>query len=293
MNGVLLIDKPLGPTSTDIVRIVRRTLNTRKVGHAGTLDPQASGLLVVAVGAATRIIQFLQSTQKSYTTTIRFGSETLTDDADGEVIRRTEHIPDSQRQIETCLATYHGTIQQKPPRVSALKTQGRRLHERVRAGENVDDEIQPRPVQIYSLQLENWQPPSVTLQMTVGKGFYVRSLARDLGRALESAAHVERLRRTRIGAFDVEDAIAPEQVQAHSLISMEEALAHLNTAHADEIMAQRIHHGQRVHLDESFDTEGPSQVGDLIRVLAPNNKLIAVSEVTEGRVLRVVRGFRI
>jgi tRNA pseudouridine55 synthase len=207
MHGFLNIDKPAGMTSHDVVAQIRRITRVRRVGHAGTLDPAATGVLVVALGAATRLIEYVQDqTSKRYTATARLGVATATDDAEGEPIASMP-VPDlTQAELEALLATFVGSGMQTPPIYSALHHNGRRLHEIARAGETV--EIAPRAVQIDRITLLDWRSPDLTIDVVCGKGTYIRALARDIGAALGCGAHLAALRRTAVGQFVAEDAVA-------------------------------------------------------------------------------------
>ena len=287
------MDKPLQLTSTDVVRIVRKRLNTRRVGHAGTLDPTATGLLVVCVGEATKAVPYLMAAQKAYAVGGRFGAETVTDDAAGEVIREADWDHVTPEAVSEALAGFVGRRPQVPPRVCALKKDGRRMYERVRAGEDIDAELVARPVDCFELELESCSLPDFRLVMTVGKGFYVRSLVRDVGRLLGSAAHVADLRRTRIGRFAVEDAIAPDAIgSGAAMMTLEAALAHLPTAHAGPTATGRLRNGQRVAPGDDVVFE-PTEAAnpDPSLVLGTLGQAVAVCELDpEGR-LRVRRGF--
>lgn len=206
MHGFLNIDKPPGMTSHDVVARVRRLARQKRVGHAGTLDPAATGVLVVALGQATRLIEYVQDeTRKRYTATVRLGVTTTTDDAEGEAVV-TRDVPEPDRvTIEAALQAFRGPIQQVPPMYSALHHQGQRLYDLARAGKTVD--IPARTVYIYDLQLIEFAPPLLTLDIECGKGTYVRSLARDLGEALGCGAHLAGLRRTAVGTFQIENAM--------------------------------------------------------------------------------------
>src|SRR6185295_2679472 len=194
MHGFLNIDKPAGMTSHDVVARIRRFTRQRRVGHAGTLDPAATGVLVVAIGAATRLIEYVQdATTKRYHAVVRLGVTTATDDAEGEVLASTP-VPDlGAPAIERVLDGFRGPIMQVPPMYAALHHEGRRLHELARAGIVV--ERPARPVTIEQLDLLDWTPPLLTLDILCGKGTYIRALARDLGAALGCGAHLQALRR--------------------------------------------------------------------------------------------------
>jgi tRNA pseudouridine55 synthase len=205
----MLIDKPAGWTSHDVVAVVRRNLRLRAVGHAGTLDPFATGLLVVMVGRATRLARFAEAAEKEYHAVIRFGAATDTDDATGRVIKQTDppRWPD-RASIEAVLPAFTGALRQRPPAYSAKHVAGERSHRLARAGKAV--ELQEVTVQVHALAAERWEPPDLHVRAVVGKGTYLRALARDVGEALGVPAHCAELRRERVGSFRVADAVAPE-----------------------------------------------------------------------------------
>jgi tRNA pseudouridine55 synthase len=206
MHGFLNIDKPAGPTSHDVVAQVRRLARLRRIGHAGTLDPAATGVLVLALGMATRLIEYVQdSTSKGYLAVVRLGITTTTDDAEGSVLEYAELPPLEVQTIEAALTQFRGPILQVPPMYAALHHEGRRLHELAREGVVV--ERAARPVMIEQLTLLDWTPPLLTLDITCSKGTYIRALARDLGTVLGCGAHLQALRRTAVGTFRVEDAV--------------------------------------------------------------------------------------
>ena len=211
MDAIFAIDKPVGPTSHDVVARIRRAARLRRVGHAGTLDPLASGVLVVALGNATRLVEYLTADDKAYRAVIAFGSETATDDAEGEVTRTgpVDHL--DATAITAALDAFRGTITQVPPSYSAISIGGERLHALARRGVAV--EAPPRQVTIDAIDLIAWDAPRATIDIACGKGTYVRSIARDLGVAVGSAAHLAGLRRTQSGTFRIEDAPALEVVE--------------------------------------------------------------------------------
>lgn len=214
--GFLAIDKPAGWTSHDIVAKVRRLSGVRRVGHAGTLDPFATGLLVVAVGQATRLLQYAQNTTKEYRATLRLGLETDTLDPEGKVTEKMSSAawPDDA-EIAAVVAGFSGTLQQVPPSHSAVHVQGRRAYELARAGEAVN--IPSREVTIHSIAVTQYAPPFIDIAVSCSTGTYIRSLARDIGLALKTYAYCHSLRRTRSGAFDVDDAFTIGMLEAGSL----------------------------------------------------------------------------
>lgn len=215
MNGLLLIDKPAGMTSHDVVARVRRTLGERRVGHAGTLDPPATGLLLLGVGAATRLLRFVEIHDKTYEADALFGVTTTTLDADGDVVATVDASGLRAETVEGVLPRFTGAIEQIPPMVSAIKVGGVRLHERARRGEEV--ERTPRPITIFDLRLTSWDGPRASFVARCSKGTYIRSLLADIGDAVGTGAHVTRLRRTAIGPFSVDDAITLEQVSVEAV----------------------------------------------------------------------------
>ncbi|MQQ08096.1 tRNA pseudouridine(55) synthase TruB [Epibacterium sp. SM1979] len=205
ISGWLVIDKPAGMTSTAVVNKVRWAMEAQKAGHAGTLDPEATGVLAIALGEATKTVPFITDAMKAYTFTVRLGQATNTDDAEGEVIAESDARP-TDEQIKDALLPFLGEIQQVPPKFSAVKVDGERAYKLARDGEDV--ELAARPLWVEELFLiDRPDADHVVLEMTCGKGGYVRSIARDLGEALGCHAHVKELRRIWSGPFEVEDAL--------------------------------------------------------------------------------------
>ncbi len=218
-EGVLLVDKSAGPTSTDVVRRARRCLGVRRIGHAGTLDPFATGLLLMCVGRVTRLVRYLHLLPKTYRARMHLGVETSTHDPEGDVVSSSETWRQVDRGgVEAAAAELTGRIEQVPPRFSAVKVGGRRAYEAARAGEDV--QLEARPVQVESFRIVAFDPPALEVETVVGTGTYIRGLARDLGRALGCGAHLRTLRRTAIGPFAVAEAVADAELEegaAHDL----------------------------------------------------------------------------
>jgi tRNA pseudouridine55 synthase len=209
---VLAVDKPEGWTSHDVVAVVRGVLGTRHVGHGGTLDPQATGLLPVLVGTATKFADRIHEATKVYDALVRFGTETATDDREGRVTcEATVPVLDAQT-VDAALVPLRGVITQVPPQYAALKVSGRPAYARARGGETVD--LAARTVQVFRLDVIAISPPDLRLLVVCSSGTYVRSIARDLGRALGSAAHLAGLRRLAVGALEARDALTPDQLRA-------------------------------------------------------------------------------
>ena len=212
ISGWLVVDKPLGLTSTAVVNKVRWAFDAKKAGHSGTLDPAASGVLAIALGEATKTVPHVTDAMKAYAFTVRFGAATNTDDAEGEVIETSETRP-SDDQIVAALGAFTGEIMQVPPQFSAVKIDGQRAYAMARAGEEVD--IAPRPLFVESLTLTaRPDPDHAELELVCGKGGYVRSIARDLGQALGCLGHVTALRRLWSGPFELSDAVTLDRVEA-------------------------------------------------------------------------------
>lgn len=210
-NGVLAIDKPLGWTSFDVVAVARRSLGAKRVGHGGTLDPLATGVLPLLVGSATKFADRLHIASKVYAALITFGSETRTDDREGAATREAEAPELTAAQLDVALEPFRGTLAQIPPDFAAVKVGGRRAYSRARSGETLA--LAARPVTIERLAIASWERPVLRLLVVCSTGTYIRSLARDIGRSVGSAAHLGGLRRLAVGALTTDDAITVETVR--------------------------------------------------------------------------------
>ncbi len=205
VSGVLVIDKPVGITSHDVVQIVRRGTGIRRAGHTGTLDPRASGVLVVLIGPAVRLSEFVSASDKRYQATLRLGTSTDTYDSEGTVTQMTSPEDITEEQFEEALKQFVGEIEQVPPPYSAVKVKGRKAYELSRKGQKV--ELPPRKINVYSLELLEWVPPEAVVDVYCSSGTYVRSLAHDVGKVLGCGAHLVELRRTKSGQFTLRDAV--------------------------------------------------------------------------------------
>lgn len=293
MNGVLVVDKPTGCTSHDVVQRVRRVLRTRSVGHAGTLDPLATGVLVVAIGEATKLVAHLQSADKRYEVSIRLGVETDSFDVEGEVVR-TCPVPElSEGQVREALQAFLGRHPQQVPALSAVKVGGQPLHRRVRRGEHV--EPPSREVQLFDAHLDELGPDRLQLSLHCGKGYFVRSLARDLSAALGTCGHVIGLRRTTSGAFDLSQAVelddlTPELAEAR-LVSLPEACAGLLNVQLTTDGVDDARHGRAIAADRVIGTDWEAAAPDeALALLSEDGELIALGRRVE-RAVRVTRGF--
>jgi tRNA pseudouridine55 synthase len=284
-----LLDKPVGPTSFDVVARVRRALHERRAGHCGTLDPLASGLLVVCLGEATKLVPFLTDCDKSYEAVITLGRETASGDLDGPIVSEVPPetvaaVPD--QAIAQAIAGLTGEIEQRPPVYSAVKVEGKPLYARVRAGEAVEAPL--RRVRVDRFELLAREGASLRVRVDCGKGTYIRSLAIDLGRALGVGGHLNALRRTRVGAFPLDLALTVEALAAspdevlRRALSPAEALPHLPRAEATEDEVRMLQQGKRPVVAWG---EGRRAVVDA------TGRLVAVVEVGPGGLARVLRGF--
>ena len=250
-NGVLVVDKPAGMTSHDVVARVRRIFNTRKVGHAGTLDPDATGILVLGLGNATRLLSFAQTGPKRYLATASFGSTTTTQDASGEVVE-TRPVDVDAAAVRSAAAGFVGDIEQIPPMVSAVKVGGERLYKKARRGEEV--ERRPRPVTIHSLELLGFEPepPEASFDVVCSPGTYIRTLVHDIGQVLGCGAHLKTLRRTEASGFTEADAVALDEVTVSDLRPAVEAVASLPRVVIAEDAMKLVADGRPVPADDAI-----------------------------------------
>ncbi len=279
-TGILNIDKPQGITSHDVVARVRRLTGIRRVGHAGTLDPLATGVLLVCVGSATRISEYLQQGKKTYETTIRLGQETTTYDAEGQLIQETS-VPDfSLAELTHALDAFRGEIIQIPPAYSAIKQGGQPLYKRARAGQHV--QAPPRQVFVDGIEIMGWQKPDLELCIVCSPGTYIRSIAHDLGQMLGVGGHVRHLRRIASGSWRVEDAVTLADLEAAGgdwpryLHGLGASLSMLAPVVLPVALAYRFALGQRIPLQDH-----PQVHGDL-RVLGPEEQFIGIGRLHEG-----------
>jgi tRNA pseudouridine55 synthase len=226
ISGVLVLDKPAGPTSHDMVRVARRVLGERRIGHCGTLDPMATGVLALAISQATRLVQFLASDVKHYEAAIRFGQVTTTYDITGEVVAESGERP-TEASLQAALDAFRGTHRQRPPAYSAKKIGGVRAHALARRDTRVEIALEPVEATVHALTLAGFDGDVATIRLSVSAGFYVRSLAHDLGEALGMGATLASLRRTRAGSFGLEDAVSAEVLVAGDRASVEDRVVPL------------------------------------------------------------------
>lgn len=274
MSGLVIVDKPSGWTSHDVVAKLRGLAGTRRVGHAGTLDPMATGVLVVGVGKATRLLGHLALTEKTYDTVIRLGRSTDTDDADGEIVAEASAAQVTEELLRVGAVELTGAILQVPPKISAVKVDGRRAYKRARAGEQV--ELKPRPATVYDFTISGLRREGdlldVTATITCSSGTYIRALARDLGARLGTGGHLTMLRRTRVGPYDLSMARTIEEfTRDPAVLPLADAVAAAfprMDVSADD--ARRIAHGGT--LPATGLGRGP------IGVFGPDGTLLALVE---------------
>lgn len=275
VSGVLVVDKPVGLTSHDVVQIIRRGTGIRRAGHTGTLDPRASGVLVILIGPAVRLSEYVSASDKRYQATIRLGSSTDTYDAEGTIVNTTPVGNISEEQFDEILQQFVGEMEQVPPPYSAIKVKGRKAYEMAREGEEVD--LEPRTIQVYSLEVLEWAPPEAVIDVYCSSGTYVRSLANDLGKALGTGAHLIGLRRTKSGRFTLRDAVPLRRLQEafdagnwyRYLIPAAEALADWPMVELDADQVELVRHGHRVPAEPGDKgwARGVSQQGDLVALM--------------------------
>ncbi len=279
ISGVLVVDKPVGMTSHDVVQAIRNGTGLRRAGHTGTLDPRASGVLVILVGPAVRLSEYVSASDKRYQAIIRMGSSTDTYDADGRFTRSDQPINVTEAQFEEVLKTFIGEIEQTPPPYSAVKVQGRKAYEMARQGEEVD--LTPRKITVHHLEVLEWAPPEVVVDVHCSSGTYVRSLANDLGEKLGTGAYLVGLRRTKSGRFSLRDAVPLRKLQEafHAgnwyqyLIPAAEALGDWPAIELNPDDVEGVRHGHRVKAADNA-TEG------MVRGVSTQGELVALMELT-------------
>lgn len=293
VDGILVVDKPVGPTSHDIVALVRRLAGTRRIGHGGTLDPFASGVLPLYLGLGTRVVEFHLGARKAYRATVVFGGSSTTDDLEGE-IAPAEGPPPTREAVASALAGFRGEQEQRPPAFSARRVGGRRAYALARRGET--PELKPRAVTFHTLELTGWEDadpehPTAVVDVACSAGTYVRALARDLGAAVGSAAYLGALRRTASGPFTLADAHSLDEVRA---AAAEERFADLLLAAGaglDDLPAvtlaaaelRIVAHGGWTGRAERLGTAGEGIApGGAVRLLAPGGSLAAIARVADG-----------
>ncbi len=286
IDGVLNISKPAEWTSHDVVEKLRRTLGVRKVGHAGTLDPMATGVLPVLLGKGTRVSEYLVEWDKEYEAVLRLGQDTDTQDATGVVIQERSIAGLTEEAIRSAVMKFSGNLLQVPPMYSALKVAGRPLYKMARAGKTI--ERTPRPITIHQLEILNVDIPDVTCRVSCSKGTYVRTLCADIGEALGSGGHLRQLCRTRVGPLHLEDAMSPLEIEGETffqdnkqvLWSLDAVLSHLPAVTIESDMVSRAVNGASIPRSsvsgEISESEGAEQDKKILRVKDPGGQLLGL-----------------
>jgi tRNA pseudouridine55 synthase len=278
ISGVLVIDKPVGLTSHDVVQIVRRGTHIRRAGHTGTLDPRASGVLVVLIGPAVRLSEYISAADKRYQAVIQLGIATDTYDSNG-TITKTAPIDITEEEFENYLRGFEGEIEQIPPPYSAIKIKGRKAYEMAREGEEV--ELEPRSIKVYSIELLEWAPPEVVVDVFCSSGTYMRSLAHELGEKIGCGAHLVGLRRTKSGRFSLRDATPLNKLRQafedgswyHYLIPAAEALSDWPSIELTPDQVEAVRHGHQI----TAEPDSPKQV----RAISEQGELIALLDLVD------------
>jgi tRNA pseudouridine55 synthase len=278
VSGVIVIDKPIGMTSHDVVQVVRKGTNIRRAGHTGTLDPRASGVLVILVGPAVRLSEYVSASDKRYQAVVQLGTTTDTYDADGRVLSTTS-VDISEKQFDDVLQSFVGEIEQVPPPYSSVKVKGRHAYDMARNGEEVD--LDPRMINVYNLELLEWAPPEAVIDVFCSSGTYVRSLAHDLGEKLGCGAHLIGLRRTRSGRFTLRDAVPLRKLKESFenntwekyLIPAAEALSDWPAIELSSEELDIVRHGRRIPAEPG--------VGNMARAISEDGELIGLLELDQ------------
>jgi tRNA pseudouridine55 synthase len=284
MDGVLNINKPSGVTSHDVVERVRKILHEKRIGHTGTLDPLATGVLVLCAGRATRIAQYLEAGEKEYKAVMRLGVTTDTLDAEGLILETRSYTPPARQKIVDVLQVFIGSIMQRPPAFSAVKVAGVPSYKLAREGKA--ELLKPRSVMIYSIELTAFEDPVVSLQVRCSKGVYIRTLCAEIGDALGMGAHLIGLERTRSGRFSIDGAVTLDRLQEmmtagnaeHVVTSIDEALAAFPAIRISEAETVRVLHGNQISCPSSL----ADITSDHIRLHSPAGRLLGLARIVAG-----------
>lgn len=298
MDGIFNIYKEKGFTSHDVVAIVRRTIRMKKVGHTGTLDPDAEGVLPVCVGKATKLSDVIMDGRKSYRAMLRLGITTTTEDASGEVLE-TKEVDFNEDKIREVVASFIGKLEQVPPMYSAVKVNGKKLYELAREGKEI--ERKSRTIEVYDIRIRQFLPPDrVEIDVDCSKGTYIRTLCSDIGKALGCGGHMAELLRTATGAFSLDNAIKLEELKAlaeqerteEALLTMEEALRDFPVVKVSEKSAKFLYNGGKIQ--ERFFTEKPASYkeGDIVATYDHENNLVGLYEIKKDEDYFYIRPFK-
>lgn len=285
MNIIVNLNKKGGITSQEAVNAVKKRFKARKAGHAGTLDPLATGILLVCLNEATKITSYLSSLDKEYITTLKLGEKTDTYDSEGEIIRTVNNFNISEIEIKEVLKQFIGDIEQTPPMYSAIKHEGKPLYKLARRGINVV--LKKRNVSIYSIELLNYTPPFISLLVSCSKGTYIRSLCNDIGDVLSTGAHMTQLKRTKIGGFTIENSAKLEELplKIDALYSIDYTLRHLAEVRFSGGELRRIKNGNSLPIDD-FNSANLTEMKPslLIRLKDSDGKIFGIGRITRGMI---------
>jgi len=290
ISGILVVDKPIGLTSHDVVQIIRTGTGIRRAGHTGTLDPRASGVLVVLIGPAVRLSEYVSASDKRYQAIIKLGSSTDTYDSEGKFTQQSsDPVNVTEEQFETALQGFIGEIEQTPPAYSAIKVKGRRAYDMARKGEEV--ELEPRKIQVFHLEVLEWAPPEVVIDAHCSSGTYIRSLANDLGNTLGCGAYLVGLRRTKSGRFSLREATPLRKLQEafaagnwyQYLIPAAEALGDWDALELNPDQVDEVRHGHRL-------PAAPGTKPGMVRGISLAGELVALLELVPSAETAVVEG---
>lgn len=291
-SGLVLVDKPAGWTSHDVVGRIRKLAGTRKVGHAGTLDPMATGVLVVGINRATRLLTHIVGVDKTYTATVRLGETTTTDDAEGELLQRRFANAVTRQRVDAAVARLTGEIMQVPSTVSAIKVDGKRAYDRARSGEDVN--LQARPIAVRQFHVQDMRKAAdgktadLDIEVSVSSGTYVRALARDLGEMLEVGGHLTALRRTAVGPYHQDQCLSLDQLaEDFGYIGLAEAASQLFPARqvsAEE--AEHLRHGRRITASSETEVMSP---GEGTQLLHPTREELTAAFGTDGELIALLK----
>lgn len=298
MDGIFNIYKEKGFTSHDVVAIVRRTIHMKKVGHTGTLDPDAEGVLPVCVGKATKLSDVIMDGRKSYRAMLRLGITTTTEDASGEVLE-TKEVDFNEDRIREVVASFIGKLEQVPPMYSAVKVNGKKLYELAREGKEI--ERKSRTIEVYDIRIRQFLPPDrVEIDVDCSKGTYIRTLCSDIGKALGCGGHMAELLRTATGAFSLENAIKLDELKAlaeqekaeEALLTMEEALKDFPVVKVSEKSAKFLYNGGKIQ--ERFFTEKPASYkeGDIVATYDHENNLVGLYEIIKDDTSFLIKPYK-
>lgn len=286
MDGILVVDKPIGPTSHDVVANVRRVLRQKKVGHTGTLDPNATGVLPLVIGQATKIARFFSGGEKGYDAVIRLGVTTSTLDAVGDVLEERP-VDVTEEQVREVVAAFQGDIEQLPPMYSAKKVDGKRLYELARKGVEVERET--KSVHISKIETHSYAAPNITLSVMCSAGTYVRVLAADIGEKLGCGAHLHSLRRTFVAPFSLDDAVTLDALEDDSelgkarLVTMQDALAHFPRIALPKDLAKMVGSGYQLSVSDLYALDLPEfAASDVVTLVHDDGGLLAVANAEVG-----------